>query len=157
MGHALTWGYGRLSRPYDGRMADADPSVPWERAADHPDMPAELIRRLSAGGRGRAIVALEEARRLNVEGHPGPAFVWAVRAAEIFMRDFVLAPHFMLKGLPWRKAWQKGSQVLGTSNWAKAFAKADEWYGPFDEPLTTDSRNAWKVWTKEAVLARGRI
>lgn len=129
----------------------------WERAAELPDMPVELIRRLTEGGRGRALAALDEARRLNAAGFHGPAYAWAVRAAEVFMRDFVLAPRFMLAGLPWRKAWAKGSKILGSSNWSRAFAKADEWYGPFDEPLTTDNRNAWKTWTTEAIVARGQV
>jgi hypothetical protein len=59
----------------------------------------ELIHALTAGGRNRSIVALDEARRLNADGNRGPAYVCAVRAAEIFMRGFVLAPHFMLQGL----------------------------------------------------------
>jgi hypothetical protein len=135
-----------------------DPQVDdWERAAELSDMPVELIRRLTEGGRGRALAALDEARRLNAAGFHGPAYVWAVRAAEVFMRDFVLAPGFMLEGLPWRKAWAKGSKILGPSNWSRAFAKADEWYGPFDEPLTTDNRNAWKAWTTGAIIARGQV
>lgn len=117
----------------------------------------ELVRRLTQAGLGRANAALEEARALNAQGHSGPAFVWAIRAAEILMRDFVLTPHYLLQGLPWEKAWRKGSQILGSSNWDRAFAKADEWYGPFDAPLTTDERNAWKVWTSEAVRVRGQV
>jgi hypothetical protein len=137
---------------------DHSPNIEeWERAADQPDMPVELIRRLTGGGRGRAIVALDEARRLNDVGFHSPAYLWTVRAAEILMRDFVLAPRYMLEGLPWKKARDKGSRVLGANSWARAFAKAGEWYGPFDDPLTTDNRNAWKVWTKDAVPLRHQI
>jgi len=138
-------------------MVDLPQIDDWEQAAERPGMPVELIRRLTEGGRRRALAALEEARRLHDAEFHGPAYVWAVRAAEVFMRDFVLAPRFMLEGDPWRKAWAKGSNVLGSSNWAKAFKSADRWYGPFDEPLTTDDRNAWKAWTKGAIIARGHV
>jgi hypothetical protein len=138
-------------------VVEGDGVEDWEQAAAMPDMPVDLIRRLTQGGRSRAVAALEEARELTAGGFHGPAYVWAVRAAEVFMRDFVLAPHFMLEGLSWPKAWARGSKVLGASNWAKAFAGANEWYGPFDEPLTTDNRNAWEAWTKGAIIFRGKV
>ena len=67
----------------------------------------ELVRRLTQAGLGRAKAALEEARVLDAQGYSGPAFVWATRAAEVLMRDFVLTPHYLLQGLPWEKAWRK--------------------------------------------------
>jgi hypothetical protein len=63
----------------------------------------------------------------------------------------------MLNGPPWRKARDKGSGVLGSNRWAQAFAKADEWCGPFDKALTTDDRDAWTVWIKDAVPLRHQI
>ena len=89
-------------------------------------------------------------------GFSSAAFLWAVRAAEILLRDFVLTPHFLEQGLDWQEAMRRGSKVLGDSNWPKAFAKAEEWYGPFDEPITEDDRNAWKVWDR-VVRRRGDI
>lgn len=121
------------------------------------DVDVELVRRLTVGARERAVEALDEARALRRDGHPDPAFVWAVRAAEIFIRDFVLTPHYLLEGLPWARASKRAAKVLGPSNWTKAFAKATEWYGPFDEPLTTDDRNAWEVWEKVAIRIRGDV
>ena len=52
---------------------------------------------------------------------------------------------------------RKGSKVLGDSRWEDAFAKAEEWYGPFDQPLTEDDRNAWNVWVSRCVRRRGDI
>ena len=106
----------------------------------------------------RADTSRREARRLLVAGFPAPAFVWAVRSAEMFMRDFVLTPHFIETGSPWSKAMQQGSKILGSSNWSKAFAIVEEWYGPFDEPLLEDgSTNAWSFWETCLVRVRGDL
>ena len=83
--------------------------------------------------------------------------MWAVRASEILIRDFALAPYFIDAGEPWARAMKKAAKVLGDSNWSKAFAKIEEWYGPFDEPLTDDDRNAWDVWTGIVVRRRGEL
>lgn len=98
-----------------------------------------------------------EARALLEAGFHGPAFVWAVRASETLMRDYVLAPHFMEEGTSWSNAMRKGSKILGSSDWRAAFAKAEEWYGPFDEPLTVEGDNAWNYWEKAVVRIRGDI
>jgi hypothetical protein len=50
---------------------------------------------------------------------------------------------------------RKGSTVLGSSDWKRAFAKAEEWYGRFDEPLTEDGSNAWSYWSGAIVRRRG--
>ena len=73
------------------------------------------------------------------------------------MRDFVLAPHFIEQGQDWRAAMRSGRKILGDSNWKQAFAKAEEWYGPFDEPLTTEGNNAWRYWQGFIVRRRGDI
>lgn len=105
----------------------------------------------------RAAEARAEAQQLLDAEFYSAAFVWAVRAAEVLLRDFVLTPHYLEQGLDWDAAMRKGSKVLGKSNWRKAFAKAEEWYGPFDEPLTEDDRNAWITWTMTHVRRRGEI
>ena len=71
--------------------------------------------------------------------------------------DFVLAPHFMLDGTSWARSLRLGSKVLGSSDWKAAFAKADEWWGPFDQPLTTEDSNAWQVWISNVVTLRGHV
>lgn len=105
----------------------------------------------------RARLARAESQAILDAGLPSAALVWAVRAAEILMRDFVLAPHFIEQGSSWEEAMREGSRVLGSSAWSRAFAKAEEWYGPFDEPLTTEEANAWKVWINGFVRLRGDL
>jgi hypothetical protein len=105
----------------------------------------------------RAAHARLQAQRLLGAGFPGPSLVWAVRAAEILMRDFVLTPYFIEQGFEWEQAMRKGGTVLGDSSWTRAFAKAEEWYGPFDEPLTDDGSNAWNYWSGAIVRRRGDV
>ena len=119
--------------------------------------PYERIRKFMSAGWTRAEYSLVEARQLNELGHHAAAYVWAVRSAEILMRDFVLTPHFVELGYEWDKAMRKGFKVLGNSNWKRAFAKADEWYGPFDTLLTEDEEVAFDVWTAHIVQRRGEL
>lgn len=105
----------------------------------------------------RAAQARLEARALLEAGFPGPSLVWAVRAAELLMRDFVLTPYFIEQGYDWSQAMRKGSRVLGDGSWRRAFAKVEEWYGPFDEPLLEDDSNAWAYWTGAIVRRRGDV
>ncbi|MGH2447389.1 MAG: hypothetical protein ACRDFS_02115, partial [Chloroflexota bacterium] len=105
----------------------------------------------------RARKAFDQARDLWMADFYAPSLVWAVRAAEVLMRDFVLAPHFMLEGTSWARSLRLGSKVLGSSDWKAAFVKAEEWWGPFDEPLTTDESNAWQVWIANVVTLRGHV
>jgi hypothetical protein len=105
----------------------------------------------------RASKSLSEAKELSEAGLPSVALVWAVRSAEMLLREFVLTPHFLELGDPWERAMKRGSKVLGSGNWDRAFASAEEWYGPFDEPLTTDDRNAWQVWTSTVVRRRNEL
>lgn len=117
----------------------------------------ERIREHAAAAWARAAAIRDEARALNEAGHHSAAFVWAVPAAEALMRDFVLAPHFMEEGQPWDEAMRQGSKVLGSSSWQRAFSRAEEWYGPFDEPRTGDERNAWSAWKGDYLRRRGGL
>lgn len=119
------------------------------------DVAEHLRAAASRAARSRA-----EAHALLNQGHPGPALIWAIRAAELFMRDFVLAPHYMEDGLDWAASMKRGSKVLdnaGQRGWRRAFAKAEEWWGPFDEPLTEAGDNAWEFWKDHVVRRRGDI
>ena len=115
-----------------------------------------ILRHLTAAYQ-RAERARVEAQRILDAGVPSAALVWAVRSAEILLRDYVLTPHFLEQGLHWDEAMRKGSKILGDSKWPDAFAKAEEWYGPFDEPLTEDNEKAWKTWVSRCVRRRGDI
>jgi hypothetical protein len=119
------------------------------------DVHEHLRAAVSRAARSRA-----EAHGLLNAGYPGPALVWAVRAAELFMRDFVLAPHYMDEGLDWAGSMKRGSDLLGNagqSGWRKALAAAEDWWGPFDEPLTEAGDNAWEFWNDHVVRRRGDI
>jgi hypothetical protein len=105
----------------------------------------------------RVRASLAEATVLGDAGFHGAALIWAVRAAEILMRDFVLAPYYMTQGESWERAMRKGSKALGNSDWSGAFKRAEEWFGPFDAPRTTNGEDAWSVWSRQIVRRRGDI
>lgn len=105
----------------------------------------------------RAAAARVEAAKLLEAGFAGPSLVWSVRAAEILVRDFHLLPHFLEAGHDWNRAVKEAAGLLGNSNWSAAFAAAEEWYGPFDVPLTDDEQDAWQVWKRTVVRRRGDV
>lgn len=104
----------------------------------------------------RAHAARARAEELVAAGFPDAALVWAVRASEIFVREFVLAPHYVQDGDNWTRAVRKARRDLD-KGWAVAMSKAEDWYGPFDEPLTTDGQNAWVYWKGTIVRRRAEV
>jgi hypothetical protein len=70
------------------------------------------------------------------------------------MRDFLLAPYFYEQGESLSDALDRGSRVLGSNRWRRAFRRVEEWYGPFDAPLTETGEDAWKVWLDVCVERR---
>ncbi|WP_152690540.1 hypothetical protein [Jiangella alkaliphila] len=121
-------------------------------ASGEPSVQEHLLAAYSRAKRGR-----DEAQLLLEAGFPSPSLVWSVRSAEVLLRDFVLAPYFIDRGTDWATAMKKASRVLGNSDWKNAFTKAEEWYGPFDEPLTENGSNAWAYWQSVTVRRRGDI
>lgn len=103
----------------------------------------------------RAADSIQVARELLETGFPSPAFVWAVRAVEIFYKDFLLAPHFY-EG-DWETAVRKANKLFGSSKWDKAIAKIEEVFGPLDEMVTELGNDALDVWVKQIVRMRGDI
>lgn len=99
--------------------------------------------------------SLQVARELLEAGYPSPAFVWAVRAVEVFYKEFLLAPHFY-EG-DWGRAVRKANKLFGSSNWDKAVAKVDEVFGPLDRMVTEVGNDALDVWIKQIVRTRGDI
>lgn len=95
------------------------------------------------------------ARELLELGYPSPAFVWAVRAVEIFYKEFLLAPYFY-EG-DWNRAVRKANKLFGSSNWDKAVAKVDEVFGPLGKMVTELGNDALDVWIKQIVRTRGDI
>lgn len=99
--------------------------------------------------------SIQVARELVEMGYPSPAFVWAVRAVEVFYKEFLLAPHFY-EG-DWALAVRKANKLFGSSNWSKAVAKVDEVFGPLDKVVTDVGSDALDVWIKQIVRIRGDI
>lgn len=104
----------------------------------------------------RALRARERAEALSDAGFPDAALVWAVRASEIFVRDFILLPHYLESGMPWPRAVKKARRDL-QAGWGVALQQAEEWYGPFDEPLMADGQNAWAYWKGTIIGRRGEV
>jgi hypothetical protein len=107
-------------------------------------------------------VSIDQANRLLEDGFPGPAYVWAVRSVEIFVKEVMLLPLF-LEEVPedkdWDKVWNRArkrvERTFGSDNWEKAIAKVDEVYGPLDPMLTTEGENVWDVWRTVVIRRRG--
>jgi hypothetical protein len=124
---------------------------------EQPDRHSVVVWGLWPFAHGLATDSLAEARRLNAAGFPTAAFVWAVRSAEMYLRDCVLFCHFFEETGDVDKALKKARGIFGDGKWAAALRFAEEEFGPFDEPLTTDGDNAWKVWQRWHVSARGHM
>lgn len=106
----------------------------------------------------RADGSLEQAKDLLDNGQPGPALVWAVRSVEIFLKEFVLVASFVGdRATDWDKAVRKASNLFERLSWRKALTEIDNRFGPLDEMVTEDGRNALHVWEKEIVPARHNI
>jgi HEPN domain-containing protein len=89
----------------------------------------KVLRGIWLDHRKRASQSLATSRRLGQRGEYGPAFVWAVRAVEIFVRECLLFPHFYEQLGDVRAAYRKARESFGT-NWTKALAIAMEAYSP---------------------------
>jgi hypothetical protein len=107
-------------------MADETPPVD----------PVEFVRAAAA----RAMAARQEAHALHAAGFHSAAVVWAVRATEVLMRDFLLAPYYVERGLSFEQAIERGSRDLGSAKWNAAFRLVAKRYGPFDPALTKQAR-----------------
>lgn len=109
------------------------------------------------GHRRRAAVSLNESRRLAKLGFTDPAFVWAVRAVEIFVRECLLFPLYYEELGDLGAAHKRACNVFGSGNWARALDVASKFYGPFDQPLTDADEDAWAHWRRVAVGNRGEV
>jgi hypothetical protein len=104
-----------------------------------------------------------EARRLLEAGFPGPAYVWAVRSIEIFVKQVMLLPLFLIEieGNPdefdrvWGEAWQRIRDSFGSGRWDGALRKVDEAFGPLAPMRTDDGKDVWSEWKSRVVPCRG--
>jgi hypothetical protein len=116
-----------------------------------------VLRGIWLRHRDRAAKGLEASRRLLEHDEPGPAFVWAARAVEIFVRECLLFPHYYERLGDERAAYNKASRKFGSGNWVSALAIATAAYGPLDDPLTDSDEDAWRHWKRVAVQLRGEV
>ena len=114
---------------------------------------------LLAASSKRSEASLALAKQLLAEGHSGPALVWAVRAVEIFLKEFVLPASFVSTDphAEWERAVRKARNHFDTLKWDKAFKKINEAFGPLDPMQTESGRDASEVWNKNIVVARHHI
>jgi hypothetical protein len=126
-----------------------------EQTEDSPN--AERLSAPLTVAMDRSFDSLQTARRLRAAGFNGPAYVWAVRSVEIFVREFALLPAFISSGLSFNQAYKKARSVLGGGNWVRAMARVVTEYGPIDPMLTTDDEDAWAVWGRQAPEVRGEL
>jgi hypothetical protein len=105
---------------------------------------------------GRVAKALETSRQLLDAGFPSAAFVWAVRAVEMFVREFLMAPAYFDGGgyAEWMRAMKKARKAFGRNNWRKARAVVEKEWGPIAPLLTESGDDVWQDWVDSAVLAR---
>jgi hypothetical protein len=104
-----------------------------------------------------------EARQLLKAGFPGPAYVWAVRSIEIFVKKVMLLPLFIIEieGEPdefdrvWGEAWQRIRESFGSGRWDGALRKAGETFGPLAPMRTDDGEDVWSEWKSRVVPCRG--
>jgi hypothetical protein len=104
-----------------------------------------------------AKASLAEAERLRVEGFLGPAYVWAVRGVEMFVRNCLLLPAYYEELRDTVAATDRASKQLGAGEWDRALREVMRRYGPLDQALTDDDRNAWTHWRKVVGRDRGDI
>jgi hypothetical protein len=104
-----------------------------------------------------------EARRLLEAGFPSPAYVWAVRSVEIFVKEVMLLPLFLIEieGKPdefdrvWGEARQRISDTFGSGRWDSALRKVDKAFGPLAPMRTDDGKEVWSEWKSKVVPRRG--
>lgn len=101
---------------------------------------------------------MEIARRSLDNELWAPAIVWTVRSVEIFVKEFLLAPSYLatVDG-NWLKAVKKARRLFGSSEWAKAFRRIEEVYGPITPMLMEDGSDAYRYWHGPIVRFRGEL
>lgn len=93
-----------------------------------------------------------------VEANVSAAYVWSVRAIEIFVREVMLLPLYLdeYEG-DFAKAWASSKQTFDSGKWKRALLKFEATYGELDPMITDDGSNVWDVWQRHVVPRRGEI
>jgi len=125
-------------------------SVSLDRALD-----GELDKIIRAAF-ARVRTSLDTARGLLASNFCGPAYVWAVRSVEVYLKEVVLLPLFLeTNDGDWVKARKSIRRLFGSGNWSGAIKKIEQEYGPFKPMLTEDNENVWDAWKQTIVGRRG--
>lgn len=112
----------------------------------------------------RAQASGDQAQALLDAGFPEPAYVWAFRSVEIFVKEVMLLLLF-LEEVPegddfdevWAEARRRTEDTFNSGRWDNALKKVDEVYGPLEPMVTDDGRDVWQVWKSVALPRRGDI
>ncbi len=111
----------------------------------------------------RSQALADEAQAHLDRGFHEPAYVWAFRSVEIYVKDAMLLPLY-LEEIPdgdwdavWAEAWRRIEKVFKNGRWTPALARIDEVYGPLEPMRAEDGRDVWQVWKSEIVRRRGDI
>lgn len=105
----------------------------------------------------RSTESQELATALLAGGHRSPAFVWAVRAAEIFFRDGLLFALEYEKTGDVDAAAEAAKAVIGGGKWTRTVRTIREAYGleePEHDMVTEGGEDAWVCWGRDGVARR---
>jgi len=111
----------------------------------------------------RAQASADQAQGLLNAGYPEPAYVWAFRSVEIFVKEVMLLPLFLEEisegdfDEVWAEARRRIEDTFKSGRWDNALKRVNEVYGPLDPMVTDDGRDVWQVWRSVALPRRGDI
>jgi hypothetical protein len=82
-------------------------------------------------------------------GHfAGPAYVWAVRAIEMYVKEVMLLPLYLeASGGDWDQSWKSIRETFSSGKWNRALRAVEETYGPLDAMKTEDNFGAPRMLT----------
>jgi hypothetical protein len=116
------------------------------------------VDKLLQAASAKAGASLAMSQALVTGGYAGPAYVWAVRSVEVFIKDFVLLPLYLEEnGGDFQRAAKRVRDVFQSGKWDRALREIDTAFGPLEPMLTEDNRDVWSVWKSIVVGYRGDI
>ena len=100
--------------------------------------------------------SLDTARSLLASNFYGPAYVWAVRSVEVYLKEVVLLPLFLeTNDGDWVRARKSIRKLFRSGKWNEASKEINQAYGPLDSMLTENNDNVWDIWKQTIVGRRG--
>lgn len=153
----------RPSHKQTSRSPGSDPVDTVECVEDRP--PAELRgvllrREFLPLAIKHTTESLEAAKSLYAAGFPSPAFVWAVRSAEIFFREALLFPLEYERTGDVAEAFAAARELFGSGKWERSLRRVRESYGltgPDHDAVLESGEDAWDYWRREGVGVRGDV